>query len=364
MKKILTAILFLSSILCASDHTYYFYNPEQDYGSELRFNPLTLWFNGSFDILRNGGHTKDIFNQYYKIGCTNVLENITHPIKNINEYGLNDFLHREIFNITTDSYESQFLPNIGLHLIGNGMQYVKLSEWYDYHQYPYPKLLSFATTTTYQLFNEIFENGNFVGTNVDPISDMLIFNPLGMLLFSTTTFKKFFSEKLPLLDWSLQPYYNPNNRFLENAGQQFASKLKLGEKSHYSLFFYWGVLSTGGFSYSLDDERSISFSAGAIVNKVNENRFRNARYMTPDLDYAFGFFYDKNNSLLLSSFLTGPKFYNIRVDIYPGLIEFGDFKPGFFLGIGEMDGLQFGLTCLFLPVGLLGQFVDSRMEYN
>lgn len=157
MKKIFVAVLFLSSVIKASDKPYYFYNPDQEYGSELRFSPFTLWVNGSFDILRNGGHYKDIFK-----------------------------------------------PNFGLHLIGNGMQFVKLSEWYDYHQYSYPKLLSFATTTTYHLFNEIFENGSFKGTNVDPISDILIFNPLGMLLFSTSAFKEFFFEKLPLLDWSLQ----------------------------------------------------------------------------------------------------------------------------------------------------------------
>jgi len=286
MKKIFVAVLFHSSVINASDKPYYFYNPDQEYGSELRFNPLTLWVNGSFDILRNGGHSKDIFNQPYKVGCENVVQNITHPFANIKEYGVKDFLH-----------------------------------------------------PTYQLFNEIFENGSFEGTNVDPISDMLI-------------------------DWSLQPYYNPNNRFLENAGQQFASKLKLGKKSRYSLFFYWGVLSTGGFSYNLDDERTISFSAGAIVNKINENRFRNACYMTPDLDYVISFFYDRSNSLLLSTYLTGPKFYNLRVDIYPGLVEVGDFKPGFFLGAGEMDGLQFGLMCSFLPVGILGQFVDPGTELN
>ena len=286
IRNLILFLVLLWTHAIADTTSYYFYKPDIDYGSESLFNPVYTLIDGSYDILRNGAHTKNIFKQPYSDGFNNVMNNISRPIYHIKRYGWNNFVKREIINLSTDVQVSQFMPNIGLHLIGNGMQYVKLYEWYDYHNYPYPKLLSFITTTSYQLINEIVENGSFQGTNVDPISDLLIFNPLGILLFSTNFGKKVFSEKIKLLDWSLMPFYNPIQHSIENAGQQYAAKLSLSREKKYSLFLYWGVISTIGLSCHLNSTDAISFSAGGIVYKLRENKAQNVRYMTPELDYV------------------------------------------------------------------------------
>ncbi len=124
----------------ADDYEYNFYNPDINYGSESIFNPVSLFINGSFDILRNVGHTKNVFDQPYETGFNNVIDNIFNPIDNIRNYGVKNFVNCKIFNLRINKNESKFLPNIGLHLIGNGMQYRKLAEWYDYHKFPTPKM--------------------------------------------------------------------------------------------------------------------------------------------------------------------------------------------------------------------------------
>lgn len=353
-------ILFSLTMIHAtsfSTEQYHFYTPECTYGSESVFGPANLFINGSFDIFRNGAHTKNVLEQTYTKGFKDVTRNLSAPFHHIEVYGVRNFFRREIFNISTDVHESQFLPNFGLHIIGNGMQYIKLAEWYAYHRYPYPKLLSLLTSISYQYLNEILENGAFQGTNVDPISDMLIFNPLGFLLFSIPWIQAFFSEKVVLLDWSPFPYFGLSGTTIENAGQQYAAKLEMLEKDEFRPFLYWGALASFGVSKDLSHNRCLSVAVGVTINQIIEKRFGNARYMTAALDYGIMIFYDRHNSLLSSLILTGPKYWNLRYELYPNVLAVTDkFKPGFLIGIGEVDHIALGLACSFSPLGIIHKF--------
>ncbi|NUM80942.1 hypothetical protein HUU42_09065 [bacterium] len=356
MKIITVSFLFLAVIsLQAQQNDYYFYKPENNFGSDLFFNPGSLILNGSYDILRNGAHSKDISDIAYRDGIKGVWKNISHPIKHINRYGWGNFWEREFFNFTLKPKSMQFAPNLMNHTIGNGMQYVKLAEWYDYHQVPFPYVWSFLTTTTYQFMNEVNENGAYQGTNVDPISDMLIFNPLGFLLFSSHRVRYFFSHTLPLYDWSLQPVYNPSNHYMENAGQQFAIKKPFTSESRYGAFIYWGIHALGGLTYTPDRLHSFSVGAGVVVNKLNVRGTEQARYITPNLDGAIGFFYDKNHSLMTSLILQGPKYYTAQLNVYPAVIRPKRFAPGLYTSYDESRRFVFGLTLAYLPAGLFMQ---------
>ena len=68
LRKILLAALLLFSPAFAQETKYYFYNPKIDYGSDATYSPLTMMINGSYDIFRNGAHSKNVFNQPYLIG--------------------------------------------------------------------------------------------------------------------------------------------------------------------------------------------------------------------------------------------------------------------------------------------------------
>jgi hypothetical protein len=343
----------------AQDKHYYFYHPENDYGSELVSNPLTLLLNGSYDVLRNGGHenndeTINIFKLDYKQGMTNVWDNITSPAYHINHYGWDRFLEQEVFPTSLNQDKAQWVPNYGHHILGSGMLYARMGEWLDYRAYKHPYLLSFLITTTYQFMNETLENNHSDETNVDPIADLLIFNPLGFLVFSSTSVKRFFSETVRMYDWSLQPVFNPFNQYIENAGLQFVFKYKLSSK--YDLMFYYGIYGILGLSYSYNKEHNFSFGAGTVVNRLEENIIHDSRIITPTTDGAIGLFYDRNNSLMTSILLTGPRQYNARINIYPGFIKWGNLQPGFYAGFGEWDNFLIGITFAHFPVGLLTGF--------
>lgn len=351
--KIVVLTLSVVAVLFSNENEYYYFNPENDFGSDGMFNPVNLFLNGSYDIFRNGAHNKDLTDQPYRTGFINVRDNLRRPWKNIERYGYKNFVRREIGNFDSDVRESQFLPNIGLHVIGNGMQYVKLSEWYQHHNYPLPRILSMATTISYQMMNEILENGSFQGANVDPISDMLIFNPIGFTLFSLPAVNEFFTTTVPIYDWSPQPIITLSNLNIYNAGQQYTTKIKLKHDSKYAVFMNWGVSSVFGLSYNFAEDKSISVGAGAIVNllKEEQSKSEDSRYMVPGIDYALGIYYDKNQSLLASLLLSGPKYYNLRMNIYPGFLKYKNISPGLFMTIGEMDKFVIGFTFTSIPIG-------------
>lgn len=355
--KILVAILTIFSVGkgYSQEKKYYFFHPEIEIGSETMFNPLSVILNGGYDILRNGSRPRDVTKQYYKIGTKNVLKNILNPLDTIEKYGWRNFLTSEVFPVSTHADDFQYFPNYGNHMIGHGMKYVRLSEWYDYHDAAFPKTFAAITSLGYAFLNEVVENRNNTHITVDPVADMLIFNPIGYLLFSFDGVKKFFSETLPLYDWSLQPVFNPFNNHLENAGEQFVLNYPVNEK--YTAFFYWGTSAILGLTSRLENDYNVSFGAGGIVNKlIEKQRIRSkfwTRYVAPEtIDGAIGVFYDYKHSLISSLILTGPIYYNMQLNIFPGLLETGLFKPGMFLGLGEIDGFQIGITLAYFPLGL------------
>lgn len=350
----LSIVIFLFAPLIASD--YYFYHPENDFGSDLYFNPWNMTINGSFDILRNGAlQTKDLREIPLGLGVKNVWRNIRSPIQSIDQYGWNDFLSREFMNFDLAPSTAYFIPNIFNHVIGNGMLYVKAKEWFDYNGYPHPTILSILMTTTYQFINESVENGAGQSINVDPISDLLVFNPLGILLFSFNGPKRIFSKYLRVYDWSLQPMFNPGNYNLENAGQSYCMKIDLPFKNQFALFSYWGIHGLLGFSYQYMDNHSISVGAGGVINRIrNIVTDDSVVFFEPDVDGAIGVFMDKNNSLLYSCIITGPRFYNIKLNVYPNSIKKGILQPGFYLAFGQLDGFIFGISLANIPIGLAG----------
>ncbi|MFH1851294.1 MAG: hypothetical protein ABIA75_03025 [Candidatus Neomarinimicrobiota bacterium] len=351
-------LMLLSTCRARSD--YYYYHPGADYGTELLFNPVTLLLNGSFDILRNGARTKDITAIDYRAGYENVIANISDPLNRIRRYGVEEFIAHEIFPVRGSDFNYiQYWPNYATHVFGNGMQYVKAAEWYDFHGFDKPYLLSGITTTAYQFLNEVVEHSSRATLNVDPIADLLIFNPVGLALFSLPATRRFFSETTQLLDWSLQPMLAPATGFLENAGQQYALKYPLPGSARVKGFVFWGIQGMVGASLARPDGEALSLAAGVIVNNLREKRLNRVAFMAPHLDGAIGLFHDRNNSLLYSVIISGPRLPNCRVNIFPGIIRTRWGSPGIYCGFGQWDGLLVGIGWAVSPVGLVHSFLPG-----
>ena len=358
MTKLFLKTLIITSLLFGGND-YYFYNPNINNGSENFFHPINTVLNGSYDILRNGTHkTNNITNISYGKSAENIWFNITHPVENVKKFGVDEFVELEIFNLSFDPSKGHFLPNIANHVLGNGMLYVKMEEWYDYHNFHHPRLMSLGTTTLYQVMNEVVEHPSgrrYV--NVDSISDLLIFNPLGILLFSFDGVKKIFSKTVPMQDWSLQPMYSPQDQTLENTGQNYIMHFPFLGSPKLQPFVYWGIHGLAGMTYKLKTDQSISVGLGRVVNRIRSeiretDYLENTIFFTPDMDGSLSIFYSTQNSLLMSVMITGPRFYNAQINIYPGVINIGRFSPGFYCAFGESEGLVLGLSFDTIPLGL------------
>ena len=346
-------VLLLQSQLICQEKEYFFYNPEE-VGSEALYNPLSVIANAGFDsfqIIEDRLPTwKEV---YWSRSTTNVWRSATSPLPIINRFGWSRFLRQEIFPISFNINDAQYAPNYALHLIGGGMTFRKLSEWYDYNGFPVPVLWGAVTRMTYEFINESVENGPGTYLNEDCLPDMLVFQPLGMILFSFDDVSEFFSSTLNLNDWS-QPVILTFAPFaVRNAGQNFVMKLALNQGHSTNLFFHFGDFAIVGLSLKTNSEDAISFGGGLASIGVKDLPFQNEVHSNTVVPGGMaGIYYDRNNSLLASTVYSADQHCRLRLNLYPGLLPGSAFSPGLFVTFDSRGGIVAGLTTGVLPIGL------------
>ncbi len=365
---VLAAVLLLPAAAAAQEDTEvhapepaYFYRG-RDFGSEALINPISLIINGSFGILQYGNLKRDINDIQFNTGINNVLSNLSHPGGSIREYGWGDFVSNEIFPTSLNRKNAQYWPNYQNHLIGGGVHYVEMTEWYRYHGFPAPAVSAIATMAFYHVLNEVVENNAYVGTNVDPVADLYIFDPLGIILFSFDAVPEFFANTLHLADWPLQPAWSPFTGTIENQGINYSIKWGLPFAEKFSLFYYWGLTGLLGMSYSADGVDSWSFGAGLRAKELisAEEPGVERRRLTTTLTWNAGIFYDRDNSLLWSLIVSGVSDYKVHLNVYPGAFNIGGFTPGLFWALSDNGVMIAGLTTTFSPVGIAGRTTPDR----
>lgn len=326
------------------------------YGSDAMVHPIRLILDGGFGILQFDNRDNRLRSVHYRDGWHAVWRNMQHPVRAIEAEGWWDFLQSEVIPISFNSSHAQYWPNYTLHLIGGGMSYTMMREWYEAHEFARPRLWAGATLATYHLLNEVVENDTEKGTTTDPIADLYIFDPASILLFSHEGVNGFFSRRLHLSDWSSQPALDPQKGTIENHGQHFSMKLAVPRTEHWSLFYYFGNHGEGGLSYRRQNGSAYSFAVGLraneLVDQANDTR-------TTELQPSLGLFYDRNGSLLLSAQWANTSRYQFRLNAYPGLVRLGPISPGLFLVINKNDEVLGGVTIAAIPLGVAFRVADQ-----
>ncbi len=345
VKLLFTALVFLLFNRNIFPQENYFYT-NKPYGSESLFNPITLIINGGYDITQLQSVTNRIGEPQYGKLFHVVFKNLGDPFNSINHYGWWLFLRTEFFPISFTKDKMQWIPNYQQHLIGGGMLYTAMKEWYKLHGYPMPWLLSSVTLMAHHLLNEAMESGPHEGYSVDEISNIYIFDLGGIILFSFDSINEFFSKELNLADWSLQASISlPYGRV--NAGQYFSIKWKLPFSEKYSLFYRYGMGALFGLSKKIDSTDNFSVGVGfRTKHLVDVNPA--FRQRTIETGWHAGVFYDRKNSLLASLVFSGVKEYFCMADIYPGIIKIGNFSPGIWTVIGRNNDLTFGISTRYV----------------
>jgi hypothetical protein len=335
----------------AQERPYYFYRG-RDFGSEATFNPMVKLLQGGFYILDTDNRSNNPFNVRYGNGFSNVGWNLLHPFSAIHEYGWGRFLTTEILP-NPRRRTAQWVPNYFGHILGEGMTFRATEEWFRFHGHPHPTRLALITTMLESMLNEVVENGNYRGSNVDPIADMYIFNPLGILLFRSDRVAQFFSGTLHMAYWPRQLILDPGSGTFENVGHDYIFKYSVTRFGRVGLFASYGTHSLAGLTIRRSPTHSFSVGGGVMAKElVDAQPGLPSRSLTATVVPALGVFYDRDNSLLFSLIVAPRKDDVMSLNLYPGIVRLGGASPGFFLATGGARRLSFGIHLQDVPVGL------------
>jgi hypothetical protein len=328
---------------------YYFYRPVP-YGSAQLINPIRMILNGGYGIMQVGGRDNHVFETDYQNGWRNLWKNMADPVTAIEQEGWGVFARGEIIPFTTSARGARYWPNYTQHLIGGGMGYRMMQEWYRAHSFEHPGWWAVSTLAVYHVLNETIETSDYTGWTTDPVADLYIFDPAGVIMFSFDGVAKLFGEKLHMTDWSYQPAYNPWDKTIENIGQNYVLKYPFPGSQRWYLMYHWGTHGEMGVSYWQADGDCFSiaggFMAGKLVNLQDGIR-------TVDLVPSAGVFWDRHNSLLVSLLYANTQAYKARLNVYPGLVRLGFWSPGFFVAVNRNERIEGGITfSTRFPVGL------------
>ncbi len=338
------AALSLAGCSRASTHGARFYGAKT-YGSEAQFNPLSQLLNEGFNNLTLYSADLGIARQPYRKS----LANLGHALANVNDayrrYGWRRALTNEFFP-ATGLEGGQWLPNYQDHLFGSGMVSVRLEEWFRFQQVPMPALMSYLTMTASHALNEVVEQPNPL--SVDALTDLLVFDNLGFLLWRSGRLQQALSGRVSLTSWALQPVFTGPTGSIENTGQSFVLRFPLPRTSRWRGIYYYGVNHVLGVSRSMGHGRWLSAGLGAGSNVVVvSDSATDTR--TVSLGPRLGVFYDRENSLLASLMVENSRGTLATVNVYPGLLRIAGSSPGIWLAIRKRGGHRVGLT---MPLGL------------
>ncbi|MFH1727210.1 MAG: hypothetical protein ABIA04_02175 [Pseudomonadota bacterium] len=324
---------FLSRFVIAEEleKKLYFYD-QLDYGSTANFNPLTFIINGGFDTTQvpEAFSTQD-FDEHMET----VFYEVFHPFNSLEaDGGFSQFLQNEFLSVNV-------VPNLFLHLFGNGISYKMNEEWLYSRGFkrPYSYLASVLIVYASGFINEGIEKGSTETS--DPIADLLIFDPLGMLLFSFEPVCKFVKKYIKPAMWHHQPIYDPVYNKFRNIGLNYAIRPEV-YGSKLTPFAYVGMTTLFGLSYEIDKEKHVSAGFGQSMVVPLEL----------EMIYSAGIFYDRNDSLISSLIINGTDNLLFRLNLYPSVLKFHKLRPSFFFGV-DKENFQpiFGFGFSFLPFG-------------
>ena len=314
-----------------------------DYGSQALESPLWVFVNRGYDVIQDHIASRDVFKLPYASNAANVGRNVVNPFPAISDDGWSKFLREEIFPLSYGNTTARWLPNYSLHLIGGGITYAELDEWFQDHSVPLPKLWAGLTLMGAAFLNETLENHGVVGYNTDALADLYVFDLGGILLFSFDWPRRFFSETIVISDWSLQPALTLPGGELHNVGNYFAAKWPLPFLPRLRLFSWFGEATTFGLSFAIDGEHSISACAGgAAIHLVNQNThsLQNVVNFAP----TAAVFLDRRESLLASLQITDADDYFVHFNLYPHAFTQRGPSAGFWMVVDKRGHVAAGIS--------------------
>jgi len=290
--------------------------------------PFTNYVNTAFDTAQ----VSRAFSQddYWR-NHGRVIDRLAHPIDSIDKDGGWGHLFRQ------ELLSAHVLPNLTLHLLGNGYDFRALAEWFDEQRVPFPYFVAFVTSYAGYLGNEAIEISNPEVDATDHIADLYFFNLVGNLLFISDAVTDLVHNDLQFRNWPGQPVFDVRRHEILNASNNYLMRPRVfGDKVR--PFLYFGLHYFAGLSLSLQSEESLSLGVGlATVDPFADSTLAKVRG-------SGGVFWDDQDRLLASMIFNGTDESIVRLNLYPDIFPFRILDLGVFFGVQDDGVPTFGIA--------------------
>jgi hypothetical protein len=310
------------------------------YGSDAYMGPLDVILNKGYAVAQFNNRNRHIFE--YDYGTRHVWSSVAHPVENVRRYGgWEKLIREELLPLSLSWRKWKWAPNYVGHVLEGGITYRRLAEWHEAHGVPLPALSAAVVTMGAAVINEMYAHPGYVEGTTATMTDLLFFDPLGILLFAHDGVARIFAERLRGTIWSSQAALTLDGELVNN-GNNVILKLPLSPFPSTSIFVRAGLAFTPGVTFHRDSglDVSVAFGAEGRIQGVDPETGEE----TPELALGAGLFLDRNGSLLMSVTASEVEHRRLVVNVYPGVIPFAGGRFGAWFLLRDDGAVRFGLS--------------------
>ncbi len=296
------------------------------FGSQSTFSPLTMFLNVGFEDFLSSGSDRRLGSFPYRGALGGVWDGLRHPVSAVERYGgWRSWIGSEILPFEL-SLSAGWVANYSTHLVSGALQTRMLSEWYDAHGVPAPRVLGSLTFLAASVLHESGQFPNASTGSATSVADLYLFDVAAAVFGHVGGLPDFMVRRLDAANWAPMVSVATPGSELTNLGDYWVYKLRLPHADRTRFFTRVGYGTQVGMSRDVGSDFDISVAYGAQTDSRRIDPVTLDEGVT--LVHSLWASLDRNNSLLASVNVSGRLEDRLIVNVYPGVL------PGWASSIG------------------------------
>lgn len=315
----------------SEEPTKRYFHRGRGYGTDAYAGPFDVLLNKGFAVAQWEGKSRYIFD--YPYGWNAAWKSVSRPEPLVERAGgWRRVVSQQGLPMSwADLRAGNWIPNWAGHVLEGGIAFRRLREWGHGQGLPLPGVMAGVVAYAASVTNEAYETpprAEWANTNgtVGAVADLLVFDPLGIVLFSFDTPTRFMAETLGANIWPTQAslIVNDQGQLVNNA---HALILKL------PLFFTdWKlfVRSGMGLHLGLTMPRTDGLNLSASLGFESRQRFLDQYTQLESIEAGVsgGLWLDRDNVMLAGVTLDQATDRRVSLNVMPGVLDVGGLGVG------------------------------------